>query len=146
MKAVVQRVSHASVTEVSSKKVVGSIGTGIFILIGVRKGDTDTMAVSLANKISKLRIFEETHGKMSSSAIDSGLSALVVSQFTLLANTSDGNRPSFLDAEEPVKAKRLYELFVTELERFIPVQKGSFGNYMQIDMQLDGPVTITFEQ
>lgn len=145
MKVVVQRVTQASVTNVHKDLVVGSISKGMFVLVGIQKGDTEETIIKMAAKLKKLRIFEEVEGKMSHSVVDLKLSALVVSQFTLLANTKDGNRPSFLDAEEPTRARKLYDLFVTELSTDVTVQTGSFGEYMRIETTLDGPVTIVLE-
>lgn len=145
MKAVIQRVSKACVTNVHKHEVVGEIKQGLFILLGVKRGDTEEQVTQLANKIKKLRVFEELEGKMTHSVLDLKLPILLVSQFTLLANTKDGNRPSFLEAEEPVRAKNLYELLVSELKKDIVVETGSFGEYMKIEVELDGPVTITLE-
>ncbi len=145
MKAVVQRVSSAQVTEVESGTVVGNIQKGLFVLVGIKKGDTEATAIELANKITKLRIFEVASGKMGASAIDLKLPVLLVSQFTLLANTKDGNRPSFLDAEEATRATDLYKLLVSECSKDIAVETGSFGHYMTIHLELDGPVTIVLD-
>jgi len=145
MKAVIQRVSKATVTNIHKDKVVGEIKHGMFVLIGIKKGDTEENVIKLVAKLKKLRIFEEVEGKMSHSALDLHLPVLVVSQFTLLADTSGGNRPSFLDAEEPARAKKLYELFIEELRVDLIVETGSFGEYMKINTELDGPVTIVME-
>ncbi len=145
MKAVVQRVTSAQVTEVESGTVVGSIQQGLFVLVGIKKGDTEDTSVELANKIKKLRIFEVASGKMGASAVDLKLPVLLVSQFTLMANTKDGNRPSFLDAEEPARATELYQLLVSECSKDIAVETGSFGRYMTIQLELDGPVTIVLD-
>lgn len=145
MKAVVQRVTSAQVTELESGTIVGKIQNGLFVLVGVKKGDTEQTAITLANKLKKLRILEVTPGKMGSSLIDLKLPILLVSQFTLMANTSDGNRPSFLDAEDPDRATTLYELLASELAKDILVEKGSFGKYMTIQAELDGPVTIVLD-
>ena len=142
MKLVIQRVDRATVTEVESSKVVGEIEQGLFILLGVKRGDTEETAISLAQKLLKLRIFEEERGKMNLSVVDTKSSVLVVSQFTLMASTKDGNRPSFAEAEEPTKARKVYETFISELKKQVKVQSGSFGKYMNISASLDGPVTI----
>ncbi len=145
MIAVIQRVSNAAVTNVRTSTVVGKIEQGLFVLLGVKKADTEKQAIDLANKLKKIRLFENVPGKMTHSALDLQLPILVVSQFTLLANTKDGNRPSFLDAENPVRAKELYELFLTELKKDLPVEHGTFGEYMKIEATLDGPVTIVLD-
>lgn len=146
MKLVIQRVSKASVERNSDKKVVGKINSGLFVLLGIKKGDTESDAGFLAEKLVKLRIMADVHDKMNLSVIDSKSEILIVSQFTLYANTSGGNRPSFIDAEDPVKAKILYEYFIEKLkEKGIKVETGSFGDYMNISAVLDGPVTIVLE-
>ncbi len=145
MKVVIQRVSKASVSNVHKNEVVGEITKGMLVLVGIKKGDTEEKVLQLAQKLKKLRIFEETEGKMTHSALDLQLPILLVSQFTLLANTKDGNRPSFLDAEEPSRARELYELLISEVSKDLPVETGSFGEYMNISAELDGPVTIVME-
>jgi len=141
MKAVVQRVSRAEVTV--DGEVVGSIGLGLMILLGVGREDGDDEARTLATKIAKLRIFPSEHRPIDSSVIDVGGSALVVSQFTLLADTRKGNRPSFVNAAAPDEANRLYELFCTHLrEQGVPVQTGRFAAMMDVTLTNDGPVTI----
>ncbi|MGB3341926.1 MAG: D-aminoacyl-tRNA deacylase [bacterium] len=144
MKAVIQRVSNAKI-EVGDK-VVAEIGNGLMILLGVRKGDTLSNADELAEKCANLRIFEDTEGKFSLSLIDIRGSALVASQFTLLADTSRGRRPSFTDAEEPKRAKQLYENFIESLNNIgILTRTGIFGERMNISLKNDGPVTIIME-
>jgi D-tyrosyl-tRNA(Tyr) deacylase len=146
MKVVIQRVSSAKVTKKDTSEVVGQIGNGLFLLLGVKKGDTKEKADEIVNKILKLRIMSDDNGKMNLSIIDTKSEILLVSQFTLLANTKDGNRPSFIDAEEPAKAKEMYEYIVNKLkESGNKVETGSFGNYMEIETVLDGPVTIVLE-
>ncbi len=146
MRLVVQRVNKAKVTRVSDNKIVGEIGVGLFVLLGVKKGDTESDVHLLAEKIPKLRVMSDKEDKMNLSVKDANAKVLVVSQFTLYANTTGGNRPSFIDAEEPTKAKKLYELFVTLIkEKGIEVETGSFGEYMKIETVLDGPVTILYE-
>ena len=146
MRLIVQRVRHASVTVKKTDKVVGKIDKGLFILLGIKKGDTKKQAEELVEKISKLRVMSDDNDKMNLSIVDTKSEVLVVSQFTLYANTKDGNRPSFIDAEEPEKAEDLYEFFLQKLqEKNIKVEKGSFGDYMEISIVLDGPVTIVLE-
>ncbi len=146
MKVVVQRVKSAKVTRQVDNKVAGEIKNGLFILLGIKKGDTKKQADELVNKILKLRVMSDENEKMNLSVIDIKSGILLVSQFTLYANTKDGNRPSFIDAEEPVKAKELYEYMINLLkESGLNIQTGSFGDYMKIETELDGPVTIVIE-
>ncbi len=145
MRLVTQRVKKAKVYRVSDKQTLGQIGSGLFVLVGFKKGDSENDVEILADKLSKLRVMADSNQKMNLSIKDSNNSILVVSQFTLYADTSGGNRPSFIDAEEPSKAEKLYELFIDKLrEKDIKVETGSFGDYMQIDALLDGPVTIIY--
>lgn len=140
-----QRVEKAKVIRMSDKKVVGGIGRGLFILIGIKKGDTEKNADFLAEKISKLRVMADKEEKMNLSVKDINGELLVVSQFTLHADLTAGNRPSFIEAEEPVRAKALYQYFVDKLkEKGIKVETGSFGNYQQVEVILDGTVTILY--
>lgn len=144
MRLVVQRVEKASVE--AGGRVVGEINQGLFVLLGIKKGDTEKQADSLVEKLVKLRIMADENDKMNLSVKDINSQILIVSQFTLYANTKDGNRPSFLDAEDPKKAKELYKYFVEKLqENNIGTQTGSFGEYMKIKTDLDGPVTIVLE-
>lgn len=146
MKLVVQRVQKASVTRHKDGQVVGKIDKGLFVLIGIKKGDSLEMAENLVEKLSKLRIMSDENDKMNLSVLDIKASILAVSQFTLYANTSGGNRPSFVEAEDPNKAREIYEHFVSKLkEKGINVEIGSFGDYMDISVELDGPVTIVLE-
>ena len=146
MKVVIQRVKSAKVTREEDKKVVGEIKQGLFILLGIKKGDTEKEVDELVNKIVKLRIMSDEAEKMNLSIQEVKQEILLVSQFTLYANTKDGNRPSFIDAEEPTKAKELYEYMIKKLkESQLNIQTGSFGDYMEIDCTLDGPVTIVIE-
>lgn len=146
MKLVIQRVNKASVTVKNTNKVVGKINDGLFILFGVKKGDTKEKVDELVEKVSKLRVMSDTKDKMNLSILDTNQSLLVVSQFTLYANTKDGNRPSFIEAEEPIKAKEMYEYFIEKLKsKNINVETGEFGEYMKINTILDGPVTIILE-
>jgi len=146
MRLIVQRVKKASVKIVSSGKIVGEIGKGLFVLVGVKKGDTVKDAEALAVKLVKLRIMADENDKMNLSIKDLEASLLVVSQFTLYADTSAGNRPSFINAALPAEAKEIYGHFVSKLkEKGIKVETGSFGDHMEIGCVLDGPVTIIFE-
>lgn len=146
MKIVIQRVKSAKVTRQEDDKVVGEIKNGLFLLLGIKKGDTEKKVDELVNKILKLRIMADNNGKMNLSVIDTKSEILLVSQFTLYANTRDGNRPSFIDAEEPDRAKLLYEYMVKKFkESGLKIEIGSFGDYMSIDSVLDGPVTIVLE-
>jgi D-tyrosyl-tRNA(Tyr) deacylase len=146
MKAVVQRVSKASVTVDS--QVVGSIGPGLMILLGVTRGDGEEQAHWLANKIAGLRIFEDEEGKMNRSLLDVGGSALVVSQFTLYGDCRKGRRPSFTHAAHPEIAEPLCERFITLLREagVSQVESGVFGAYMQVEIHNDGPVTLIVER
>lgn len=140
MRAVLQRVSRASVTV--EGRVTGEIGPGLMILICAMDGDTDAQADQLAAKIAKLRIFKDDAGKMNLSIRDTGGAALVVSQFTLAADLR-GNRPGFSTAAPPEDGKRLYEHFAARLSaEGIPVQTGIFGADMQVSLTNAGPVTI----
>ncbi|KKS95599.1 MAG: D-tyrosyl-tRNA(Tyr) deacylase, D-tyrosyl-tRNA(Tyr) deacylase [Microgenomates group bacterium GW2011_GWC1_43_13] len=147
MKLVVQRVKKARVLKVDGGSVVGEIGKGLFILAGIKKGDTEKDVNSLAAKLSKLRIMPDTENKMNLTVADVGGSMLVVSQFTLHAVTSGGNRPSFINAEEPRRARQLYELLLDKLRGYgLTVETGSFGDHMKIEVVLDGPVTIIYAE
>lgn len=141
MRLVIQRVSSGRVDIVG--KTVGKIESGLVALLGVGQGDTEKDVQVLADKLSKLRIMSDKNGKMNLSVIDTKSSILVVSQFTLYADTQGGNRPSFINAGNPDKARVLYESFIEKLKsKGIDVQSGSFGEYMEIPLCLDGPVTI----
>ena len=146
MKIVIQRVKSAKVIKVETNEVVGQIKIGLLILLGIKKSDQEKHVDELVNKIIKLRIMSDENDKMNLSIQDTKSEVLLVSQFTLYANTNGGNRPSFIEAEEPQKAKLLYEYFTAELrKRNIKIETGSFGDYMKIDCVLDGPVTIVLE-
>ena len=145
MKAVIQRVRQADVTV--DGKVVGAIGQGILILFGVEKGDTETKADWMAEKITTLRIFEDDRGKMNRSVMDICGELLAVSQFTIAGNCSKGRRPSFDTAASPDEGKRMYEYFVEALRRLnIPVATGIFQADMQVSLVNDGPVTFVLER
>ena len=144
MRALIQRVSSASVTVDGT--VIGQIGEGLMILVCAMQGDTDTDAKKLAAKIPKLRIFRDDDGRMNRSLADIGGAALVVSQFTLAADTSRGNRPGFSSAAAPEDGKRRYELFAAELGvQGLDVETGRFGADMSVALINDGPVTIWME-
>lgn len=146
MKIIIQRVLKAKVTKKENREIVGQIQKGLFVLLGIKRGDSQKQVDVLVEKITKLRIMADENDKMNLSVVDTKLDILLVSQFTLLANTKDGNRPSFIEAEDPKKAKELYEYFVENLkEKGIKVKTGSFGDYMEIETVLDGPVTIVLE-
>ncbi len=140
MRAVLQRVSRASVTV--EGRVTGEIGRGLMILICAMEGDTDAQADQLAAKIAKMRIFKDEAGKMNLSIRDIGGAALVVSQFTLAADLR-GNRPGFSTAAKPEEGKRLYDYFSERLRaEGLPVENGIFGADMDVSLNNDGPVTI----
>ncbi len=142
VRLVIQRVEGACVKVADTNEIVGQIGNGLMVLVGVKKSDELKDAEVLAEKLSKLRVMADENGKMNLSAS----SFLVVSQFTLYADTKDGNRPSFIHAALPDDAKKIYEYFVGELKkRHSRVETGSFGDYMEIEANLDGPVTIILE-
>jgi D-aminoacyl-tRNA deacylase len=141
MRAVCQRVSQASVTV--DGRIVGEIGLGLCVLLGVARGDAEDDADRLAGKIARLRIFSDEEGRFDRSLVDVAGAALVVSQFTLLADTAKGNRPSFTAAAPPEEAEPLYERFCTGLRGLrIPVEQGVFGARMSVALVNDGPVTI----
>lgn len=145
MKLVVQRVNKASVAV--KGKTVGKIGKGYLVLLGVKKGDGTKEADYLSERLAKLRVMADINDKMNLSLKDIDGKVLVVSQFTLYADTKKGNRPSFMNAGEPKKAKELYEYFIDSLKnQEIKVETGKFGAMMRIDAELDGPVTILLSQ
>jgi len=140
MRAVVQRVSRARVTP------GGEIGRGLCLLLGVARGDGNEEAVRLAGKVARLRIFPDADGRFDRSVGDVSGAALVVSQFTLIADTAKGNRPSFADAAPPEQAEPLYLRFCEELRALgVPVETGVFGAQMQLEIVNDGPVTIVLD-
>lgn len=146
MKAVIQRVTSASVKV--DGKVTGEIGPGLMVLFGAGHGDTEEEADYMVRKISRMRIFSDSEGKMNKSVKDIDGEILAVSQFTLYADCRRGNRPSFTDAEDPEHADQLYEYFCGKLEEETgkETQKGIFGADMQVSLVNDGPVTIVLQK
>ena len=144
MRVVVQRVSEARVRV--GGEVVGEIGAGLCVLIGVSREDGEAEAARLADKVAKLRIFENEDGRFDRSLLDTGGAVLVVSQFTLIAETAKGNRPSFSAAAAPEEAVELYERFCEGLRDFgVKVEAGAFRARMQVELVNDGPVTIVLD-
>jgi D-aminoacyl-tRNA deacylase len=143
MRAVLQRVSRARV--LVDGRARGEIGPGLCVLLGIAREDTEEDADRLAVKVARLRIFEGESGKFELSLLDSGGAALVVSQFTLVADTAKGTRPSFSGGAQPDEAKRLFDRFCAQLAgEGIGVETGVFGARMQVELANDGPVTIIF--
>src|SRR6266498_81962 len=141
MKAVVQRVAGARVRV--GEETAGRIGAGLSVLLGVARRDDEAEAARLAGRVARLRIFENEERRFDRSLLDTGGAALVVSQFTLIADTAKGNRPSFTEAARPEEAKSLYEAFCAELRELgVPVETGIFGARMALELTNDGPVTI----
>ena len=141
MRALLQRVSRASVTV--EEQVVGQIGQGLLVLLGIGQGDSEVQVKTLADKIVHLRIFGDDEGKMNRSLLDIGGEILVVSQFTLYADTRRGRRPSFTDAAPPSIAEPLVERFKDAIAAYgLTIADGIFGAYMQVELLNDGPVTI----
>jgi len=144
MRAVVQRVSRAEVR--AGARLSGEIGHGLVILLGVARGDGEAEAVRLAGKVARLRVFENADGRFDLSVLDVGGWALAVSQFTLIADTVKGNRPSFTDAAPPEEAEPLYDRFCAALRaEGVRVETGVFGARMELELVNDGPVTIVLE-
>ena len=144
MRAVVQRVSQASVTV--GAEIVSQIGPGALVLLGVASSDTSVASERLAGKVARLRIFENEDGRFDRSLLDASGEALVVSQFTLIADTRKGNRPSFTEAAIPEVAERIYEHFCEALEaEGVRTARGVFGARMQVSLVNDGPVTIVLQ-
>lgn len=145
MRVLVQRVSHASVTV--NQQTISSIGKGLLILLGIGHGDGEEQAQFLAEKVANLRIFEDEQGKTNLSVLDVKAGAIVVSQFTLYADTRKGRRPSFIDAALPEVAAPLVERFVGLLQsQGVPTQTGQFDAHMHVEIHNDGPVTIWLEK
>ena len=145
MKVVIQRVTRASVT--IEQQLFSSINKGMLILVGIQADDTDEDINWLASKIVNLRIFDDENGVMNKSILDSGGEILAVSQFTLMARTKKGNRPSYIDAAPPAISVPLYEKFVATLSQELhkEVQTGQFGANMKVELINDGPVTIIID-
>jgi D-aminoacyl-tRNA deacylase len=145
MRIVLQRVSRAGVSIAGA--TTASIGKGMLLLVGVHRDDTPEVAGFLAAKCASVRIFADAEGKMNLSLSEVNGEALVVSQFTLLADCGSGRRPSFIDAAPPEKGKALYELFVAEFKKRVPrVATGVFGAMMDVELVNDGPVTLVLER
>ena len=144
MRAVVQRVTEGSVRV--GEETVGRIGRGYVVLLGVHANDTEAEAVSLAEKIANLRIFDDDAGKLNRSILDVGGEVLSVSQFTLYGDTEKGRRPSFLDAAPPERAEALYQVFNDRLRALgVPVSTGRFRAVMTVEIHNDGPVTLLLD-
>lgn len=144
MRAVVQRVSRASVTVAG--EVTGEIGRGFLVLLGVAEDDSQDDVIYMAQKIAGLRVFEDAEGKMNLSLADVVGGVLVVSQFTLLGDCRKGRRPSFVKAARPEQANRLYRSFVAELTGLgIPAAEGRFQEHMDVELVNDGPVTLLLD-
>ena len=144
MRAVCQRVREARVRVHGG--VVGEIGAGLCVLLGVARGDDALVAERLAGKVARLRVFEDDSGRFDKSLLDIGGAALVVSNFTLIADTAKGNRPSFSEAAPPEAAERLYEHFAHALRELgVAVQQGVFGARMAVELVNDGPVTLVLD-
>jgi D-tyrosyl-tRNA(Tyr) deacylase len=144
LRAVVQRVSRAAVRV--ERESIAEIGGGILLLVGVGHDDAEKDASFVADKVANLRIFADDEGKMNRSVVDTGGEVLVVSQFTLLADTRRGRRPSFVDAAPPAGAEPLVRAVAVRLEELgVPVRTGEFGAHMEVELVNDGPVTILIE-
>ena len=144
MRVVIQRVNHAQVN--IDGKTVGKIGKGFMLLVGIKNGDELPVVKKAADKIAKMGIFEDENGKTNLSLKDVGGEILSVSQFTLMANTKKGNRPSFVDAMRPPKSKELWDAFNKALEAAgVHVEPGEFGADMQVSLENDGPFTIVLD-
>jgi D-aminoacyl-tRNA deacylase len=145
MRVVLQRVRAGQVSV--NGETIAEIGHGLVLLVGVGTGDSEDQARYLAEKIANLRIFEDEQGKMNRSVLETGGSAIVVSQFTLYADTRKGRRPAFVDAAPPEIASPLVDRFAEFLRaQGVPVQQGSFGAHMLVEIDNDGPVTIWLER
>ncbi|MEX0724546.1 MAG: D-aminoacyl-tRNA deacylase [Gracilimonas sp.] len=146
MKAVIQRVSSSSV--MVDNEITGAIDQGLLVLIGIHQDDTKDQMEWICNKIAKLRIFEDEEGKMNRSVQDVGGGILLVSQFTLYANSDKGTRPSFIEAAKPDKAEPMYEEMIEwfKMNTDLNIQTGEFGAMMNVQLENDGPVTIILEK
>ena len=146
MKAVIQRVSSSSVTV--DNEITGAIDQGLLVLIGIHQDDSKKQMEWICKKISKLRIFEDEEGKMNRSVQDVGGGILLVSQFTLYANSEKGTRPSFIEAARPEKAEPMYEEMIKwfKMNTDLDIQTGKFGAMMNVKLENDGPVTIILEK
>lgn len=144
MRVVIQKVNHASVSV--DGETVGQIKTGFLLLVGLAEEDTEKEVIKAADKVSKMRIFQDENGKTNLSLKDVGGDVLSVSQFTLLADTKRGNRPSFTKAMRPPKSKELWEMFNERLRSHdLHVETGVFGADMKVDLENDGPFTIVLD-
>ena len=144
MRVLLQRVSSASVSV--QDEVVGEIGAGLVVLLGVGQGDTEATAAKLADKVTRLRVFDGEDGRMDRSLLDVAGAALCISQFTLYGDTRRGLRPSFTGAADPPRGERLYGVFCRELEgRGVPLATGRFGARMAVALVNEGPVTLLLE-
>ena len=144
MRFVIQRVQHASVTV--DNVVIGKIGRGYMVLVGVSDADDEAVADKMVDKMIKLRINEDADGKTNLSLSDVGGELLLISQFTLYANCKKGNRPSFVEAGAPDKANALYEYMLEKCRERVPVvEKGAFGEHMEVSLLNDGPFTIVLD-
>ena len=144
MRVIVQRVKESSVS--IDGKTVGKIGYGYMLLVGFTEGDDMTNIEAMVKKILNLRIMDDENGVMNKSILDTGGEILSISQFTLYADTTKGNRPSYVKALAGEKSTKLYDLFNEELSKYIHVEKGVFGAMMQVSLINDGPTTITLEK
>jgi D-tyrosyl-tRNA(Tyr) deacylase len=144
LRAVVQRVAEARVRV--EGEVVGEIGPGLCVLLGIERGDDESTAERLAGRVARLRIFENDEGRFDRSVLDTGGAVLVISNFTLIADTAKGNRPSFSEAAPPELAEPLFERFCLAVRELgVPLGRGVFGARMSVEIANDGPVTIVLE-
>ena len=144
MRALVQRVTEASVSV--QGKIVGSIDCGLVVFLGISKNDTEAEAKYIADKVSNLRIFYDEKGKFNESPLDTGIEILIISQFTLYADTRKGRRPSFIEAARPEVAKKLFEYTVGLFKKTdLKIETGLFQEYMSVSLKNDGPITIMID-